>query len=117
MSEAQLTALVHIVQLGNRFVTFQLRGLEFKGVCGRRRRGRGGANAAAYVGRERERLAGGFCMARRACGCLCVSLRSVRPSTSMSACACRRQCLSVFTMYVGGCVYVGVADRTVRVSA
>ena len=28
----RLTALVHIVQLGHGFLTFQLRGLEFKGI-------------------------------------------------------------------------------------
>lgn len=32
MSNEKFTALVHIIQLGQGFVTFQLRGLEFKGT-------------------------------------------------------------------------------------
>lgn len=31
MSNDQLNALVHIIEVGNGFVTFQLRGLEFRG--------------------------------------------------------------------------------------
>ena len=45
----QLTALVHIVQLGNRFATFQLRGLEFKGRRGRLQGASLGQNSRSFL--------------------------------------------------------------------
>ena len=34
LTSDRLNALVHIIEFGNGFVTFQLRGLEFRGGCG-----------------------------------------------------------------------------------